>query len=59
MKEEACHPEPFGYAQDKLREGSPEQLSLLAQLLGDSSLPHLRLHACASVGRSHRTGVLR
>jgi len=32
MKEEACHPEH--------REGSPEQLSQQAQLLGDS---HLRL----------------
>jgi hypothetical protein len=33
-----CHPEPFGFAQDKLHEGSPEELSLLAQLFRDSHL---------------------
>ena len=47
----SCHPEQS--------EGSPRNLSQSAQIPGDSSLPHLRLHAGASVSRSHRTGVLR
>ena len=27
VQEAACHPDPFGFAQDKLREGSPGPLS--------------------------------
>jgi hypothetical protein len=33
-----CHAEPFDFAQDKLREETPKQLSQEAQLLGDSHL---------------------
>lgn len=35
----SCHPEPFGFAQDKIREGSPVDLSRMAQVHRDASLP--------------------
>jgi len=34
-----CHTEPFGFAQDELREVSPGNFSQLAEIAGDSSLP--------------------
>jgi len=53
----ACHPEPFGCAQDKLREGSLGNLSCWLKFPGILRSLHLHLRAGASVAHSHLPGV--